>query len=226
MEAEVSSGYGQRARVHRAMGDPHRLALVDALSLSDRTPGQLRQATGLSWNLLAFHLRVLEDAGVVARRVSEGDRRRRYVRLRADALDELANGGGSLPAGSMLFVCSGNAARSPFAAHLWRQRAGTPAWSAGARPAPAVHPLAVETAAGYGIDLGRVRPRGYEEVTEPYDVVVSVCDRAGEDALPPSREALHWSVPDPVAAGDRVAFEAAFADLVERVTRLAGQVAA
>lgn len=226
MDTEVPSLRARRARVHRAMGDTHRLALVDALSLSDRTPGQLRQATGLSWNLLAFHLGVLEDAGVVARRVSEGDRRRRYVRLRAEALDELANGGSSLPVGSVLFVCSGNAARSPFAAHLWCQRAGTSAWSAGTRPAPAVHPLAVEAAAGYGVDLGRVRPRGYEEVAEPYDVVVSVCDRAGEDTPPPARLALHWSVPDPVAAGDRVAFEAAFADLAERVTRLAGQVAA
>lgn len=226
MEAEVSSRRARRARVHRALGDAHRLALVEVLWSSDRTPGQLREATGLSWNLLAFHLRVLEDAGVVTRRVSEGDRRRRYVCLFPETLDGLAAAGSPRPVGSVLFVCSGNAARSPFAAHLWRQRAGTSAWSAGTRPAPTVHPLAVEAAAGYGVDLSRVRPRGYDTVTEPCDVVISVCDRAGEDTLPHAREALHWSVPDPVAGGDRTAFETAFAELAERVTRLAGQVAA
>lgn len=212
--------------MHRALGDAHRLAIVDALRLSDRTPGHLREATGLDWNLLAFHLRVLEDAWVVARRASQGDRRRRYVRLLPEALDELAAGGSPLAGGSVLFVCTGNAARSPFAAHLWRQRVGTPAGSAGTQPAPDVHPLAVEVAAGYGIDLGQVRPRGYEEVTEPCDVVVSVCDRAAEDTLPPARVALHWSVPDPVAVGQRAAFEDAFADLAERAERLARQVAA
>src|SRR5690554_1955158 len=73
-----------RAAVHRALGDEHRLRLLDYLEGSDRTPGELCELNGLSSNLLAFHLGILEDARVVERRRSEGDARRRYVRLRRE----------------------------------------------------------------------------------------------------------------------------------------------
>jgi DNA-binding transcriptional ArsR family regulator len=52
----------RRAARHRALGDPHRLAIVDALRLSDRTPTELAEVTGLGSNLVAFHLRKLEVA--------------------------------------------------------------------------------------------------------------------------------------------------------------------
>jgi len=74
----------ERAQFHTALGDPGRLAIVDALALSDLSPGDLAQLLGIASNLLAHHLRVLEQAGVVRRSKSEGDGRRSYVRLRPD----------------------------------------------------------------------------------------------------------------------------------------------
>src|SRR6478609_9967241 len=74
----------RRAAVHAALGEPVRLAIVDRLALGDASPGELAEAVGLGSNLLAHHLKVLEDAGVIRRVRSEGDRRRSYVQLRLD----------------------------------------------------------------------------------------------------------------------------------------------
>src|SRR5690606_5022604 len=136
----------RRAALHRALGDPHRLAIVAALQLSDRTPSDLQERTGLASNALAFHLDVLEDAGIVARSRSQGDGRRRDVTLRHDPAELLARGD-RLAADRVAFVCTANAARSQLAAGLWRARTGRPAMSAGTAPADRVHPLAVEVAA-------------------------------------------------------------------------------
>jgi ArsR family transcriptional regulator, arsenate/arsenite/antimonite-responsive transcriptional repressor / arsenate reductase (thioredoxin) len=213
-----------RAALHRALGEPSRLAIVEALFLSDRSPGELQVHLGLESNLLGFHLRVLEDAGVVERRPSDGDGRRRYVRLRPAALERIAAPRGTVTLSGPLFVCTHNAARSQFAAGLWQARTGEPAGSAGSEPAPVVHPLAVRVAEGYGLDLSGARPRGYDAVTDSPGVVVSVCDRAREGDVPFAGARLHWSVPDP-SKGGRRAFEAAFADIAERVERLVRSVA-
>lgn len=215
----------RRAGVHHALGDVHRLRIVDALRLSDRTPSELRESTGLSSNLLAFHLDVLEDAGVVARHGSQGDRRRRYVCLRDDVLATVEPETTMALDGPVLFVCSGNSARSQLAAALWTARTGGDALSAGADPAPAVHRYAVEVARRHGLDLGGARPRGYADVRVRPDLVVSVCDRAREAGLPFDAPVLHWSVPNP-ANGGLDDFEAAYGQLSRRVDRLAGAVAA
>lgn len=221
MEAEAYSRLAARAALHRALGEPARVAIVDALAASDRSPGELRGLTELEWNLLEFHLGTLEGAGLVERRVSQGDRRRRYVRLRPGALGALHVAPPLPTVRAPLFVCTHNSARSPFAAALWRQHTGGPAASAGSHPAQVVHPLAVETAAVYAVDLAGATPRGYREVDVEPDVVVSVCDRAREGGMPFDGPRLHWSVPDP-SVGDqgRGAFEASFADIAERVARL------
>ena len=75
--------------MHAALGDPTRLAVVDALVAGDRSPHELAETLGLPSNLLAHHLRVLQDAGVVARPRSEADRRRTYVRVVPAALTGL-----------------------------------------------------------------------------------------------------------------------------------------
>jgi ArsR family transcriptional regulator, arsenate/arsenite/antimonite-responsive transcriptional repressor / arsenate reductase (thioredoxin) len=134
MLAEAFVGVESRAATYRALGEPSRLAIADALALSDRTPGELRELLGLEWNLLGFHLRVLEDAAVVERRGSEGDRRRRYVRLRPGLLGRLQLSSEQPVVGSPLFVCTHNSARSQFAAALWRKTTGRSAWSAGSDP--------------------------------------------------------------------------------------------
>lgn len=208
------------ASVHRALGDAGRLAIVEHLWLSDLTPSELRSVTGFDWNLLAFHLNVLEDAGLVRRRRSDGDGRRRYVGLRADVPAVIQRPPTTTAAQPRaLFVCTHNAARSQFAVALWRQATGLMATSAGADPAPAVHPLAMKVARAHGLDLSNARPRGLAGVGA-FDLVVSVCDRARERGLPAASAMLHWSVPDPIS-GTRDDFEAAFAEITGRVFRLA-----
>lgn len=213
-----------RAATHRALGEPSRLAIVEALATSDLTAGELREATGLSSNLLAFHLRVLDEAGIVRRHHSEGDRRRRYVSLRGDVVAAALWLPAAPASRAPLFVCTHNSARSQFAAALWRKATGRRATSAGSDPAKAVHPLAVKVAARHGLDLRRVRPRGYDRVGREPDLIVSVCDRALEAGLPFSAARIHWSVPDPVD-GDEAAFESVFDDVAARVTRLAAAAA-
>lgn len=221
MSAEVNRELAVRAQRYRALGDASRLAIVESLAVSDRTCGELRERLELDWNLLGFHLRVLEDAGLVERRASEGDRRRRYVRLRPQAVQELSVPCALPVVRTPLFVCTRNSARSPFAAALWHHVTGRAAFSAGSHPAPRVNPLAVEVAAGYDLDLSACRPCGYDAVTGEPDVVVSVCDRARESGMPwRDQPSLHWSVPDP-PPGDRPAVEAAFADIAGRLSWLA-----
>jgi protein-tyrosine-phosphatase len=194
--------------------------MVDALALGDRTPRELATLVDAPTNLLAHHLGVLEESGLVERRASEGDGRRRYVVLRPERLREFLPTQ-SIPTGTVLFVCTHNSARSQFAAALWRRRTGGSADSAGVDPAPGVHPAAVRAAGRLGIDLQGSVPKGFEAVADEPGLVVSVCDRAREADIPFDAPALHWSVADPVADGRQAAFRVAFADILSRVERLA-----
>lgn len=218
----MASRLDRRAAVHAALGEPVRLAIVDELAVSDRAPSDLAARFGLPGNLLAHHVGVLERAGLVERVASSGDRRRRYVRLCRHGLADLGPDRGRRR-GRALFVCTQNAARSPLAAALWRQRTGDDAASAGTRPAPRVHPGAVAAARRAGLDLGDARPRVLAGDDLDADVVVTVCDRAREELALDDR-ALHWSIPDPVdqaARGRPRAFDDALAELDERITALA-----
>jgi protein-tyrosine-phosphatase len=215
----------ERARVHAALGDEHRLAIVDALWGSDLTPSELGEVAGLPSNLLAFHLDVLEDAGLVARHRSQGDGRRRYVILRPEPLSWLGIGAPASDEGLVLFVCMHNAARSQLAAALWTARTGRRSLSAGTEPAARVHPRAIEVGRAHGLDLSGATPRSYRDIDETPELVVSVCDRARESDLPFTTPRLHWSVPDPDGHG-RAAFDRAFAMIAERVDRLTVPAAA
>ncbi len=215
--------FTDRAVVHAALGDPVRLAMVDRLMLSDHTFHDLAGATGLAGNLAAHHLGVLESAGLIERRVSEGDRRRRYISLRRERLDGLDTPSPIAPK-VVLFVCTHNSARSQFAAARWHQVTGLAAESAGTTPADRVHPGAVRAAAGFDVNLTGDRPKGFDAVTHDPDLIVSVCDRARESGLPFTSPSLHWSVPDPARAGTSAAFRTAFAEIVERIDRLADAI--
>ena len=117
-----------RAAVHAALGEPARLAIVDELASSDRSPKELGEHLGILSNLLSHHLDVLEQVGIVARFSSAGDGRRKYVRLVRGHLTFLPIVG-RLPQGDLLFLCSRNSARSQLAASLWMARTGRPASS-------------------------------------------------------------------------------------------------
>jgi ArsR family transcriptional regulator, arsenate/arsenite/antimonite-responsive transcriptional repressor / arsenate reductase (thioredoxin) len=208
-----------RAAVHAALAEAARLAVVDELVAGDRSPGELAEALGLASNLLAHHLKVLEEAGVVARSRSEADRRRTYVRLVPAALAGLVPAA-VLSAPRVVFVCTHNSARSQLAAALWRGRSRVPAASAGTRPAARVHRRAVSVARRHGLSLADARTAAVAELLRPDDLVVAVCDNAYEE-LGGQAVRLHWSVPDPVRAGTADAFERAYADIADRVERLA-----
>lgn len=204
----------QRVAVHAAMADPTRLSIVDELATSDRSPTELSRRLAVPGNLLAHHLDVLEGADLISRYVSAGDRRRRYVSLRHDAVIGLDLARPAIPT-SVLFVCTHSSARSPLAAALWRSRTGGRASSAGTRPAGAVHQGAVAAAARAGLRMGDDRPRHLDDAGTT-DLIVTVCDQAHE-ALEPDRVSWHWSVPDPAAIGTADAFDDALASIDHRI---------
>lgn len=207
-----------RAARHAALGDVVRLEIVDALALSDLASVELAERFGIASNLLAHNLDVLEAAGLISRSRSSGDGRRRYVHLLRDALEGLAPGR-RVRAGRALFVCSANSARSQLAAALWCQATGGPAESAGTHPAGRVHPGAIAAATRAGLDLRSATPHDLAEIESFPSLVVTVCDQAHEE-LEADETWLHWSIPDPVPAGTKRAFDAALVELRDRVRTL------
>lgn len=216
----------RRAEIHGALADPHRLQIVDELVLSDRSPSELTSSLGIASNLLAHHLDVLADAGVIERLTSAGDGRRRYVRLVPEAIAEIADPVAELVARHVLFVCTANSARSQMAAAVWNARHEVPASSAGTRPVERVRPEAIEAAARAGLDLRAGRTRSVEEVMERPDLVVTVCDVAHEElrGLPDDAPRLHWSIPDPAAGRSPAAYDDALDRITSRVQTLAPRV--
>jgi ArsR family transcriptional regulator, arsenate/arsenite/antimonite-responsive transcriptional repressor / arsenate reductase (thioredoxin) len=213
----VAEQLPMRARRHAALGDVMRLAMVDDLAVSDRSPKELADRFGLASNLLAHHLDVLSEADVIERFPSTGDRRRRYVRLRDSARAYLGPRSGAL-VGSALFVCTHNSARSQLAAALWRARTGQAASSAGTHPTPTVHPGARAAARRAGLHIGQARPRLLDPA-EDAEFVITVCDRAHEELKPPSSW-WHWSLPDPVELATPEAFDVAISTLDARIHTL------
>jgi ArsR family transcriptional regulator, arsenate/arsenite/antimonite-responsive transcriptional repressor / arsenate reductase (thioredoxin) len=207
-----------RAARHAALGDPIRLAIVDELISSDRSPVELRRLVGTESNLLAHHLDVLEAVGLVVRKRSSGDGRRRYVQLERSSLPELVPNR-RVTRRPALFVCTHNSARSQLAAALWAVLVDELAESAGTHPAARVHPGAVQAARRAGLDLSAATPRSLGDVPAGRRLVVTVCDRAHEE-LRPDLSWLHWSIADPVAQPSAAAFDRTLAELRTRITTL------
>jgi ArsR family transcriptional regulator, arsenate/arsenite/antimonite-responsive transcriptional repressor / arsenate reductase (thioredoxin) len=219
MNTEGTSLRG-RARIHAALGDPARLAIVDALSLGDASPGEIAHDLAMPTNLVAHHVKVLAEAGLLERTRSEADRRRTYLRLRPETLALLTPP--RLPeTARVVFVCTHNSARSQLAAALWKDRTHRPAASAGTHPARRVHPRAVQVAHRHGLRLDATGTAHVDDVVTDQDLVIAVCDNAHEDMTGGARPQLHWSIPDPVRADTDAAFEAAYTDLAGRIDRLA-----
>lgn len=194
----------RRAEIHAALGDPVRLAIVDELATSDRSPSELSATLGIRPPHLAFHLDTLERAGLVRRVVSSGDRRRKYVQLVTDVVASIGVRRAPID-GPIVFVCTRNSARSQLAAALWRREHHTDASSAGTHPADRVHPGAMAAARRAGLDLGDAIPRRLPPRT-PVEHIVTVCDQAHEELGAPGR---HWSIPDPVDDDTDAAFDRA-----------------
>jgi ArsR family transcriptional regulator, arsenate/arsenite/antimonite-responsive transcriptional repressor / arsenate reductase (thioredoxin) len=216
MNVELSS-VEARARIHAALGDPARLAITDILASGDASPGEIGAHLGMPTNLVAHHLGVLAEAGVVERRRSEHDRRRSYLQLRPASLVALQVPRLAAPR-RVVFVCTRNSARSQLAAAIWGGHSRTPAASAGTEPAARVNPRAVNTAKRHGLRLDPTRTYRLDEIADDGDLLIAVCDHVHE-SLPAERTRLHWSIPDPVPVDTDDAFEAAYTDLAERIDR-------
>src|SRR5262252_1219815 len=178
----------------RVAGHPLRWRLLGELARSDRRVRELVTLVDQPQNLVSYHLGRLRSAGLVGARRSTFDARDAYYHLDlvncADALAaaglalhpglRLAPAPAAAPAGRcrVLFVCTGNSARSPVAEALLRQRAGrVEVASAGSRPKP-LHPNTVRVLRTYGIELAGRPPRhvsGYEG--QRFDCVITLCDR-------------------------------------------------
>ena len=209
--------------MHAALADPARLRITDTLLAGDASPSELAAMLAMPSNLLAHHLHVLEQAGIITRRRSEGDRRRTYLQLIPGALDSLRPAAGPRGAAGAVRVHRQLGALAPGrrAVAPGQQRPGgigRNASGGGDRsrrdrrrraPRPAAAPAA---APPHQRRPARRRPR------------VTVCDLAHEELG--EAAAVHWSVPDPVPAGDPGSFDAALAELAHRVERLAPRLAA
>lgn len=98
-------------------------------------------------------------------------------------------------------------------------RQSSTAVSAGIHPADAIDPGAIAAAQRNQVPLPRLRPRHIGDVRHDGDLIVTVCDLAHEELG--TEAAVHWSVPDPVLAGDPESFDAVLAELSRRIRMLA-----
>src|SRR5829696_10076515 len=200
-------------------GHPLRWRLLSELTRSDRRVGELCELAGRRQSLVSYHLRQLRHGGLVSMRRSAADGRDSYYVLDLARCGELlssagvslhpalatarpraARGPGSTPA-RVLFLCTGNSARSQIAEALAEQLSdgAASAASAGSHPKP-LHPNAVRVMSERGIDLAGRRSKQLGELAaERFDYVISLCDRVREvcPEFPGGPELIHWSIPDP-----------------------------
>ena len=202
---------------------------------------------GVPQNLVSYHLGLLRRGGLVRERRSSRDGRDVYYRLdvhmlrrglerlRAGLDQDLALSTDPEAArGSVLFLCSGNSARSQIAEALLRYRSDerVDSASAGTRP-DGVHPLALEVLNGMGVPTAGLRSKHWSELGDRhFDRIVSLCDIAREElpkALLGSNN-THWSLADPAAvrgstARRKAVFHSAVEEISERIEGLLGSMA-
>jgi protein-tyrosine-phosphatase len=230
----------------RMAADPLRWRLLRELARSDRRVRELVALAGQPQNLVSYHLGQLRASGLVGARRSSFDGRATYYHLDlARCAQSLASAGAALHPGlrldpappappasrgpdpcTVLFLCTGNSARSQAAEALAQARSGgrVQAFSAGSRPRP-LHPYAVKVMAERGIDLAGQRPKHLSAFAgRGFNYVITLCDRVREvcPEFPGHPGYLHWSIPDPAAAGGSdedtyPAFEQMAAELETRI---------
>lgn len=229
---------------------PLRWRLLTALAVGDYRVRELVTMVGEPQNLVSYHLRLLRDGGLVTTSRSSFDGRDSYYHLDLDhCARALADTGTALhpalhreaalpavdlrrsPSLEVLFVCTGNSARSPIAEALLRHRTGgqVDVLSAGSRPRPGLHPYAVRVLRdSFGIDVTGQQPRHLDTVAgRRYDYVITLCDKAREVCPDFADEPrwMHWSVPDPTTTAntneaDYPAFQHVATDVDTRIRHL------
>lgn len=222
--SEQKSNRERRAQIYAALGDPLRVGIVELLEGQDLSPDALAAQLEIPGNLLAHHLKVLQGAGIVERSQSRHDRRRTYVHLLPDVLEGLHFGAGEIAVPRVVFVCTHNSARSILADAIWKRASNVPSTSAGTHPADRINPGAQAAAKRHGYAISQQKPQLISAIVTPKDLVVSVCDSVNEELGDIPNAHVHWSIPDPASVGTGQAFDAAVADLQDRVTGLSSRV--
>jgi protein-tyrosine-phosphatase/DNA-binding transcriptional ArsR family regulator len=210
----------------RLTAHPVRWRLLRELVRSDRIVSELTELVDESQSLVSYHLRRLRDGGLVLTRRSAADGRDTYYAIDLTAcrreLDAAGRGlhpelglvpvtpaprrtGRSQRGRRVLFLCTGNSARSQIAQALLEQMSAgaVQAASAGSDPKP-LHPNAVRVMKRRGIDISANRTKHLDElVAQPVDIVISLCDRVREvcPEFPSHPQLVHWSIPDPSREG-------------------------
>jgi protein-tyrosine-phosphatase len=231
----------------RLAADPVRWSLLRELAVSDRRVGELSALVGEPHNLVSYHLGQLRSATIVRSHRSQADGRDAYYTLDlARCRELLADSGAALHPGlrlstlsapcparlrgrrrvRVLFLCTGNSARSQIAEGLIRHIAGgvVQAFSAGSHPKP-LHPNTMRVMRARRIDLSGRRSKPVSKFADrPFDYVVSLCDRVREvcPEFPEHPRMIHWSIPDPAHEGDNddetlPAFEHTADELAQRI---------
>ena len=246
----MTSAPPQPPEILGLLADPLRWHLVVELGRSDRRVGELVELTAKPQNLVSYHLAELRRAGIVSARRSSADGRDVYYR--ADLLkcrDLLGSVGRSLHPGvalgptspastdraprrarpRLLFLCTGNSARSQMAEALVEHRSAgaVEARSAGSHPKP-LHPEAVRVMADRGVDIaGRPSKPVTRFARKRFDRVITLCDKVREfcPEFPGSPLAVHWSIPDPAVEGEAAAFGHVADDIDARVSLLLADLA-
>jgi protein-tyrosine-phosphatase/DNA-binding transcriptional ArsR family regulator len=243
--ATAGQGDGSPPRFLRLAGHPLRWRLLSELARSDRRVGELCTLAGRRQSLVSYHLRQLRESGLVSPRRSAADGRDTYYVLdlsRCGELLSLAGGAlhpalapplrtrvgrepGSRPA-RVLFLCTGNSARSQLAEALAERLSdgAVSAASAGSDP-KSLHPNAVRVMRDRGIELAGRRSKHLSEFAgQRFDYVISLCDRVREvcPEFPDRPELIHWSIPDPARESGTdeqtlPAFERTATDLATRI---------
>ena len=197
--ATAQAGAQSPPRFLRLAGHPLRWRLLSELARSDRRVGELCELAGRRQSLVSYHLRQLRDGGLVSVRRSAADGRDTYYVLDLARCGELLAGAGAAlhpglapaararrrraaAAARVLFLCTGNSARSQMAEALCEQLSGgaVSAVSAGSHPKP-LHPNAVRVMRDRGIDIAGRRSKHLSEFAgQRFDYVISLCDRVRE----------------------------------------------
>ena len=235
------------------VGDPHRWRLLTELAASDRRVGELTALTAAPQSLVSYHVAQLRSAGLVSARRSSADGRDTYYRIEASRCAGLFDAASSslhpglrlvplratpvAPARPrkprVLFLCTGNSARSQMAEALAGASSGgtVEARSAGSHPKP-LHPNAVRVMADRGIDIaGRPTKHLSRFARGRFDRVVTLCDKVKElcPEFPGQPPHTHWSMPDPASGAEDDASYPSFVrtadEIEERVGLLLAQLA-
>jgi protein-tyrosine-phosphatase/DNA-binding transcriptional ArsR family regulator len=231
--------------VFQLAGHPLRWRLLFELAWGDRRVGELAGSLGEPQPLISYHLRRLRVAELVSVRRSSFDGRDSYYSLNllrcgellADAGAALHPGLGAIPRPSatprqrsrpprVLFLCTGNSARSQIAEPLLHELSSgaVETFSAGSRPKP-LHPNAVRVMRERGIDISGSRSKHLDMFSRRrFDYVISICDRVREvcPQFPGKPQTIHWSIPDPAAepGSDAETYPAFERTAVELETRI------